>query len=322
MQAAVITKFGGPEVFKIQEREIPTPTSNEVLIKVKYAGINRPDVFQRKGNYPAPKDTVQDIPGLEVAGIVLTKGSNAERFQVGDEVMVLLSGGGYANYVCASQDTCILKPTNLSFEEAASLPETIFTVWHNLFRLGQLKANETVLIQGGSGGIGSMSIQLANLYGANVITTVGSDQKKNYVMNLGASTVINYKTEDFAEILQDKGVDVILDSIGGNYFAKHMDIINYDGRLIQINASSGGKVPLNILQLMQKRILLTGSTLRSRDIAFKSELREAIEANVLPLLLNGKLRPMVTKVFALAEVSKAHEFIESDDFYGKIVLTM
>ena len=167
-----------------------------------------------------------------------------------------------------------------------------------------------------------MSIQLANLYGANVITTVGSDQKKNYVMNLGASTVINYKTEDFAEILQDKGVDVILDSIGGNYFAKHMDIINYDGRLIQINASSGGKVPLNILQLMQKRILLTGSTLRSRDIAFKSELREAIEANVLPLLLNGKLRPMVTKVFALAEVSKAHEFIESDDFYGKIVLTM
>lgn len=322
MQAAVITKFGGPEVFKIQEREIPTPTSNEILIKVKAAGINRPDVIQRKGKYPAPKDTVQDIPGLEVSGVVLSKGSNVERFQVGDEVMALLSGGGYADYACTSQGNCILKPANLSFEQAASLPETIFTVWHNLFRLGQLKANEVVLIQGGSGGIGSMAIQMANLYGAEVITTVGSDTKKKYVMNLGASAVINYKTEDFAEILQDKGADVILDSIGGDYFAKHMDIINHDGRLIQINASTGGKVSLNILQLMQKRILLTGSTLRSRDIAFKSELRAAIEANVLPFLLNGKLRPMVTKVFALAEVSKAHEFFESDDFYGKIVLTM
>src|SRR5690606_8509543 len=176
---------------------------------------------------------------------------------VGDEVMALLTGGGYANYACADQGSCILKPSNLSFEQAASLPETMFTVWHNLFRLGGLKAKEVVLIQGGSGGIGSMAIQLSNLFDAEVITTVGSEQKKQYVKDLGASMAINYKTEDFVELVKDKGIDVVLDSIGGNYFAKHMDVLNPDGRLIQINASTGAQVNLDIVQLMQKRILLT-----------------------------------------------------------------
>ncbi|MGH2624250.1 MAG: alcohol dehydrogenase catalytic domain-containing protein, partial [Sphingobacterium sp.] len=214
MKAAIITKFGGPEVFEIQNRETPRVNSREVLISVKAAGINRPDVFQRKGHYPAPKGAVQDIPGLEVSGTVVEKGSQVHRFQVGDEVMALLPGGGYANYARADEGSCILKPNNLSFEQAASLPETMFTVWHNLFRLGRLKAKEIVLIQGGSGGIGSMAIQLSNLFDAEVITTVGSEQKKQYVKDLGASKAINYKTEDFVELVKDKGVDVILDSIG------------------------------------------------------------------------------------------------------------
>lgn len=322
MKAAVMKGFGGPEVFEIEILEDLTPKGDEVMIEVKAAGINRPDVFQRKGNYPAMEGVPQDIPGLEVSGIIQSVGPSARRFKVGDEVMALLPGAGYASQACVSERVCLEKPENLSFEEAAALPETIYTVWNNLFERGGLRKADHVLIHGGTGGIGSIAIQLAKSFGAIVYTTVGSEEKKEIALELGADIAINYKEEDFEKILKNFGVDVVLDSVGGEYFHKHLNILNEDGRLIQINAVSGAKVELNLLKLMQKRILLTGSTLRSRDIEFKSRLTKEIETNILPLIEKGELKALLTKIYPLEDVVGAHRDFESSEQYGKIVLRM
>ncbi|SMG08480.1 NAD(P)H-quinone oxidoreductase [Sphingobacterium psychroaquaticum] len=321
MKAVVITEFGGPEVLMVQERERPTIGPEEVLIAVKAAGINRPDHFQRKGNYPAPAGVVADIPGLEVAGIVEEVGSAVTRWKVGDQVCSLVAGGGYAAYVAVHAAMCLPIPVGLSFAEAAILPETIYTVWDNLFRRGQLVAGEGVLIHGGSGGIGSTAIQLAKAFGARVFTTVGDAVKGAYCEKLGADVVVPYKEQDFAAVLKEERVDVVLDSIGGSYFSKHIDMLAPDGRLIHVNAVGGVKVELHILKMMQKRLLLTGSTLRARDLSFKIELTQAVYDHVWSLI-GQKFRPQLYKTFPLEDAAKAHELLESGDFLGKLALVV
>ena len=320
MKVASIKEFGGPEVFVIEDRPDPTPIGDQVLIQIKAAGINRPDVFQRKGNYPAPVGISNDVPGLEVSGIVKGIGPFVSNFRLGDEVMALLPGEGYASLVCISERVCLPKPKNISFEEAACFPETVYTVWNNLFERGKLRKSERVLIHGGTGGIGSTAIQLAKLFGAIVYTTVGSDEKKKIAFDLGADFVINYKKEDFFEAFKNEGIAVVLDSIGGAYFNKHIGLLKEDGRLIQINATHGARVEINLLKLMQKRIIVTGSTLRIRDIAFKADLTKEIETNILPLVKDRRFIPLLTKVFTLEDVIKAHQYFESESQYGKIAL--
>lgn len=322
MRAAVIRSFGGPEVLEVMEREVLIPGPKEVLLDVKAAGINRPDVFQRKGNYPAPAGAVADIPGLEVSGIVKGVGEDVKDFKIGDEVLALLAGGGYATEVCVDESLCIKKPSNLSFEDAASLPETLFTVWHNVFQRGGLKRGDRFLVHGGSGGIGSMAIQLATHFGAQVYCTVGNEEKASFALKMGAVKAINYHLEDFENELKDLGINIILDSIGGSYFEKNINLLNEDGRLIQINATSGAKVTLNLLKLMQKRIVLTGSTLRARDLDFKRALTKEIQEEVIPLFAKGTFESMLTKVFTLDEVVQAHEYFDSQQHFGKIVLKM
>ncbi|MGN5953591.1 NAD(P)H-quinone oxidoreductase [Sphingobacterium lactis] len=322
MRAAVIRSFGGPEVLEVMEHEGLIPGPKEVLLDVKAAGINRPDVFQRKGNYPAPAGAIADIPGLEVAGIVKAFGEDVKDFKIGDEVLALLAGGGYATEVCVDEGLCIKKPSNLSFEDAASLPETLFTVWHNVFQRGGLKKGDRLLVHGGSGGIGSMAIQLATHFGAQVYCTVGNEEKAAFALKMGAVKAINYHLEDFENELKKLGINIILDSIGGSYFEKNINLLNEDGRLIQINATTGAKVTLNLLKLMQKRILLTGSTLRARDLDFKRALTKEIQDVLIPLFANGTFESMLTKVFTLDEVVQAHQYFDSQEHFGKIVLTM
>lgn len=322
MRAARMNGFGGPEVFDMVELPGLKPGIGEVLIAVAAAGINRPDVFQRKGNYPAPAGVPADIPGLEISGIVQEVGEGVEDLQVGDAVMALLAGGGYATEAVVPADHCILKPEMLSFEEAAAIPETTYTVWHNLFERGHLAKNERVLIHGGTGGIGTTAIQLAKAFGAEVITTVGSAEKKEIALSLGADLVLNYQEEDFASVLKESGVDVVLDSIGGDYFAKHLDLLRPDGRLVHINAVQGAKVELNLLKMMQKRITITGSTLRARDKSFKTQLTRAVVTHVLPLIERGEFKPLINRVYPLSAVLEAHAYFETADQYGKIVLNM
>lgn len=318
MKAMVITEFGDSSVLKIESRPIPDVKADEVLIKVKAAGINRLDVSQRKGNYPVPEGIIADILGLEVSGIIEAVGSNVTDWQVGDAVFTLLTGGGYAEYVTAPSVMCIRKPDNLSFIEAASLPETLYTVWSNVFDRGQLKAGETFMVHGGTSGIGITAIQLARLFGAkDVFTTVGSDAKKAFCESLGAKAV-NYKTEDFEAVFSD--VDVMLDIIGGDYFNKNLNVLNVEGRLVYINAMKGFKVECNLLKIMGKRLTLTGSQLRARDIPFKSAITEALKEKVMPLVANGEFKPVIHAVFPLEEAGKAHDLMESSEHIGKIML--
>ncbi|WP_240898964.1 NAD(P)H-quinone oxidoreductase [Sphingobacterium sp. SGL-16] len=320
MKTVVITEFGGPEVLEVQERPIPKIDADEILIKVKAAGINRPDIFQRQGKYPAPEGVVQDIPGLEVSGVIENIGADVEGFQVGNRVMALVPGAGYAEYVKVHYGAAIQIPVQLSFENAAALPETLYTVWHNLFQRGNLQKDETVLIHGGAGGIGSTVIQLAKLFGAKVVTTVSSEEKENFVLSLGADKVINYKNEDFEEVLSSSKVDVILDYIGGEYFNKNINVLREEGRLIYINAMKGAKVELNLFKLMQKRISLSGSTLRNRSASFKQSLTQEIVKKVLPLFEDNKFHIPIFKKFNYYEASKAHSLMESGAFLGKLVL--
>lgn len=321
MKAIVITEAGGPEVLKILSRPEPTLTDNEVLIAVKAAGINRPDVFQRKGSYPAPKGVVPDIPGLEVAGDVVAVGAAVSRWQIGDKVCALVAGGGYAEYVAADADVCLPIPNGISYEEAAILPETIYTVWDNVFRRGALKHGEHLLVHGGTGGIGSTAIQLAKACGARVSTTAGSADKCLYCKDLGADIAINYKEENFADVLREEGVNVILDSIGGDYFERNIDLLSADGRLVYINAMEGKQVALDILKIMQKRLLITGSTLRSRDIAFKSQLTREIQEFIWPLIGHA-FKPQLYRSILLADAAEAHRLMENGDLLGKLVLTV
>ncbi|MFC4163161.1 NAD(P)H-quinone oxidoreductase [Epilithonimonas zeae] len=320
MKAIVITKPGAPDVLELQEYPTPEISGDEVLIEVKAAGINRPDVFQREGNYPAPEGVVADISGLEVAGTIVKCGPDVVDFTVGERVCALLAGGGYAEYVAVREGQCLPIPGDLSFAEAASLPETVFTVWSNVFQRGKLKSGETFLLHGGNSGIGITGIQIAHALGSKVIVTVGSNEKGQNCLELGADSYINYKTQNFETELQDEGVDVILDMIGGDYLAKNINILKPEGRLVYINAVSGSRVDLDIWKVMTKRLTITGSTLRSREYAFKKQLAKEIQKNVWPLIESKKFKPFIFKTFPFSEAAEAHRLLEEGSHTGKIIL--
>lgn len=321
MKAVVISQMGGPEVLQVEERPIPVLRNHEVLIEVKAAGINRPDVFQRKGNYPAPIGVVADIPGLEVSGVVVEVDGACTDLKIGDRVMALVPGGGYAQYVTVDAGSCLLIPENLSYEEAAGMPETLFTVWHNVFQRGRLAKGERFLVHGGAGGIGSTAIQLASLWGAEVFTTVGSKDKVLFVNTLGASHVIDYSDLDFEVAWKGLEIDVILDSIGGTYFNKNINLLADEGRLVVINAMDGAKVELNLMKVMLKRIHITGSTLRSRSPEFKQDLANSIRQEVMPWITSGRYKTHIAACFPYNKAALAHELMESRGFHGKIILT-
>ncbi|MBE9466441.1 NAD(P)H-quinone oxidoreductase [Dyadobacter subterraneus] len=322
MKAVVITKPGGPEVLEIQERPIPDFKADDVLIKVFAAGINRPDVFQRKGNYPPPPGAPQDIPGLEVAGTIERIGSEVKNWKVGDAVCALLAGGGYAQFAVVNAQHCLPMPKGFSYVEAASLPETVYTVWHNAFQKGKLQSGENLLVHGGSSGIGITAIQIAKGFGAKVFATAGSDDKCEACVSLGADLCINYKKEDFEDVLKSEGVDVILDMVGGDYIPKNLRLLCVDGRMVFINTMKGNKAEgVDFRLIMKNRLTITGSTLRNRDVTFKADLTKEILENVWPLLENGKFKPVIYREFPLSEAGKAHELMESSDHIGKIILT-
>ncbi len=324
MRAIVITQPGGPEVLQLAERSKPVCADDEVLIKVYAAGVNRPDVYQRKGNYPPPKGASPDIPGLEIAGVIEQVGKDISRWKVGDKVCALLTGGGYAEYCAVAQGQCLPVPGNLSFEETASLPETFFTVWSNVFDRGQLKNNETLLVHGGSSGIGVAAIQMAKALGHTVYITAGSEEKCRFCESLGAERAINYKTENFAAVIKEissgKGVDVILDMIGGDYVQPNIKSLADDGRLVMINMMLGKDVQVDLSVVMSKRLTITGSTLRSRDVSFKSAIAANLEKHIWPLIASGKIKPVVSTVFPLEKGADAHALMESGDLIGKVVL--
>lgn len=320
MKAIVITKYGAPEVLQLKEYPTPEILGDQVLIEVKAAGLNRSDVFQREGNYPAPAGVNQEILGLEVAGIIVKCGPNVTDFEVGDKVCALLAGGGYAEYVSVREGQCLPIPDGLSFAEAASLPETVFTVWSNVFQRGKLQPTETLLLHGGNSGIGITGIQIAHALGSKVIVTVGSEEKGQICLDLGADSYINYKTQDFEDELQNEGVDVILDMIGGDYLAKNINILKPEGRLIHINAVDGSQTNLDIWKVMIKRLTISGSTLRGREYEFKKQLAKEVQKYVWPLIESKKFRPVIFKTFPFSEASEAHRLLEKGTHSGKIIL--
>jgi len=305
------------------ERPLPVPASGQVLIKVTAAGINRPDVMQRQGLYPPPAGS-SDIPGLEISGTVVGIGHHVSGLLIGDKVCALVTGVGYAEFCVASSALCLPIPDGLSLIQAAALPETFFTVWSNVFDLGGLTAGETLLVQGGTSGIGTTAIQLARNFGANVIATAGSDIKCEFCRQLGAYAAINYKTHDFVEeikkLTNNNGVNVILDSIGGDYFPRHIKCLADEGRLVQIGLQNGVKAEINLLPLLLKRVVLTGSTLRARPDSFKAAIAQSLLQRVWPLLACAAIEPVIDSVFALEDAVKAHALMESSTHIGKIVL--
>ncbi len=323
MKAVNIKEFGPADNLEIIDLEIPVPNSDEVLIKIDTAGINRPDIVQRNGFYPPPKGA-SPIMGLECAGTVTTIGANVTDWSVGDQVCALLSGGGYAEYAVANAGCCLPIPNGLTLEQAAALPETYFTVWSNLFDRANLSRGETILIHGGTSGIGTTAIQLAKAFGATVITTSGNDQKCEQSKELGADHAINYKTQDFVdvvgEITDGKGVDVILDMVAGDYVGRNVKSLAEDGRLVIIAVQGGVKVDFNILPVMRKRLSITGSTLRPRDNAFKTAIADNLKQHVWPPLEKGEIKPIIDKIFPLEDVVAAHQYLESGDHFGKILL--
>ena len=326
MKAIEISSFGAPEVLRVAERPAPVPGVGELLIQVSASGINRPDVLQRMGMYPAPADA-SDIPGLEVAGVIVSGDAQAmaaAHLQVGDRVCALVAGGGYAELCVAPVAQCLPIPQGLTDIEAAGLPETFFTVWSNVFDRGRLQAGETLLVQGGSSGIGVTAIQMAKALGAAVILTAGSDAKCAACLALGADHAINYKTQDFeAEVLhltQGRGVDVVLDMVAGAYVAKELNCLAEDGRLVIIAVQGGVQTEVNAGLLMRKRLTVTGSTLRVRPVAFKAAIAQALLRQVWPRLADGRIKPVVHAVFAAAQAAKAHAAMEASDHVGKIVL--
>lgn len=325
MKAVAINGAGGPEVLTMTELPLPEVKAGEVLIKVSAAGVNRPDVLQRQGNYPAPKGH-SELPGLEVSGTIAALGEGTKRFAVGDAVMALVPGGGYAEYTAVSELACIAKPDGISFTEAAAIPETFFTVWHNVFQRGQLKAGEKFLVHGGSGGIGVTAVQLAKAFGATVFTTVGSDEKCEEVRKLGADIAINYRTQDFAQVIKTetagKGVNVILDMVGGDYIEKNIRSLADDGRLVNIAFQKGSTATIDFMRVMLKRLTLTGSTLRIRSNEVKGEIANAVAEKVVPLIIAGKIKIPLDSTYPLADAAKAHERMESSAHIGKIVLTV
>ena len=323
MTAIGIKASGGPDMLVPEKRPVPTPGDGEILVKVAAAGVNRPDVMQRMGLYPPPPGA-PDIPGLEIAGEVVALGANVKRWKLGDRVMALVVGGGYAEY-CLAHESHALPVGNLSMIEAAAIPETFFTVWHNTFERGGLKRGETLLIHGGSSGIGTAAIQLAKAFGARVITTAGSPEKCDACRKLGADVAVNYKTEDFVSATKtatgDKGAEVIVDMVGGDYIARNYEAAAVEGRIVQIAFQGSPKATVDFRRVMLKRLHHTGSTLRSRSIPDKGAIARAVETNVLPLIAAGKVKPVIYKTFPLDAASAAHALMETSAHIGKIVLT-
>jgi NADPH2:quinone reductase len=317
-----VTQPGAPEVLKPTSRSVPQPTDNQVLIKVAAAGINRPDVFQRLGFYPPPPG-VTDIPGLEVSGTIIASGTMVEDWSIGDKVCALLSGGGYAEYAIAESSLCLPVPANLSLTDAAALPETCFTVWHNLFERAELKAGEWLLVHGGSSGIGTTAIQMATALGVNVITTAGSDEKCAVCEELGAVKAINYKRDDFVEVcktLTKGGVNVVLDMVGGDYVQKNISVCAPKARIVNIAFLQGSNMQIDLLPLMLKQLVLTGSTLRAQPLQNKARIAAGVESQVWPLIAEGKFKPIVHSSFPLRQASEGHALMESSQHIGKIVL--
>jgi len=320
MNAIVIQKPGGPEVLHQQSAPRPTPAAGQVLVRVHAAGVNRPDVLLRQGKYAGSGDVAGLVPGLEIAGLVEACGPGTPRWQPGDAVCALLAAGGYADYAVVDARHCLPVPAGLSMVEAAALPETVFTVWHNVFQRGHLQPGETLLVHGGSSGIGTTAIQLARALGSRVAATAGDAAKCQACRDLGAEWAINYKADDFEQVLQAVGIDVILDMIGGDYTPKNLRLLREDGRLVFINAMQGAKSEFNALEVMSRRLTITGSTLRPRSAEFKAALAAEVEKHVWPLIAAGQFRPIIDRTFPLAEAAAAHQRLESSAHIGKIVL--
>ena len=325
MTVVEIAAPGGPEQLRPGKRPIPVPTEEEVLVRVQAAGVNRPDVMQRQGRYPPPAGA-SDLPGLEIAGDIVAVGAKVSGLAVGDKVTALLAGGGYAEYAVAAAPLCLPVPEGISMVEAAAIPETFFTVWTNLFDRGRCKAGDTVLIHGGTSGIGTTAIQLAAAWGARVFATAGSDDKARACERLGAARGINYRTEDFVEVIRTDtagaGVDVILDMVAGGYVARNLEVAAVEGRIVMISLLGGSRAEVNLGVILAKRLTLTGSTLRARTVAQKAEVAEAVRKNVWPLLAAGRVRPVIHATFPLAEAGEAHRLMETSNHIGKIVLTV
>jgi len=326
MIAIEISKFGGPEVLVPTERPRPVPAPGEVLIKVAAAGVNRPDVLQRRGGYPPPAGA-SDIPGLEVSGTiaeVAPGGVGAGGYQIGDEVCALVSGGGYAEFCAAPAVQCLPVPQGLDMVAAGVIPETSFTVWNNVFELGRLKPGEWILIHGGSSGIGTIAIQLAHVLGSRVLATAGSPEKCAACERLGAARAINYRDTDFVAAVRDmtggRGVDVVLDIVGGDYVPRNIDVLAVEGRLVQIGLQAGATAQVNMASLLVKRLTITASTLRARSVHEKGTVAAAVRANVWPLLESGAIKPIVHATFPLRAAADAHRLMESSQHIGKIVL--
>lgn len=323
MKFVDITRSGGPEVLEVREREIPGCGSGQVLIRIEAAGLNRADLLQRRGRYPAPSGA-PTYPGLEVAGTIVQCGADVREFELGDRVCALLPGGGYAQYCVVEAGQVLPIPGALTMVEAACLPEAYFTVYSNVFMFGRLQRGETLLVHGGSSGIGVAAIQLANALGHEVFATAGSDAKCERCVQLGARIGINYKEQDFVEAVRSatgqRGVDVILDMVGGEYLGRNLNSLATQGRLVIIATQGGAKAELDILQIMQKRLTVTGSTLRGRSAEFKSSVRDELLRLVWPLIEAGKIKPIVDRVFPMRDVSAAHVYMESGQHQGKIIL--
>lgn len=323
MQAIEIAEPGPPDVLRPVTRPVPQPAAGELLIKVNAAGVNRPDVMQRAGMYPPPPGA-SDIPGLEVSGTVVKLGSGTSRWKTGDRVCALVAGGGYAQYVTAPWQQCLPIPGELSMSDAAALPETFFTVWSNVFERGALSGGETLLVQGGSSGIGVTAIQLAHAFGNRVFVTAGSDDKCRTCEQLGAERAINYKSEDFVEVVKEitdgRGVDVILDMVAGDYVPRELQCLADDGRLVIIAFLGGTKTQLNMTDILRRRLTITGSTLRPRPVEFKARLASVLEQKVWPLIAAGKIRPVIHSRYALQDAREAHRMMESSSHIGKLVL--
>lgn len=323
MRAIEISRPGEPEVLRITQRAVPVPADDEVLIGVAAAGVNRPDVLQRKGGYPPPPGA-SDIPGLEIAGIVVAAGKGVAQWKRGDQVCALVTGGGYAEYVCAPAAQCLPVPRGLTLAEAAGLPETFFTVWVNVFDRAGLKPGESLLVQGGSSGIGVTAIQMARALGHRVFATAGSAEKCAECVRLGAERAINYRTEDFAAVVKEatggRGVDVILDMVGGDYVPRELSCLADDGRLVLIAFLGGTRATLDMTDILRRRLTITGSTLRPRPVEVKAGIARALQEKVWPLIEAGKIRPVIYRTFALEDAAAAHALMESSAHVGKIML--
>ena len=325
MRAVALLGAGGPEVLRVEQRDVPRPTAGEVLIAVSHAGINRPDVLQREGRYPPPPGA-SDIPGLELAGRIVAVGDGVDAGRIGEQVCALVTGGGYAEFCPAKEAHCLRLPAGLSLAEAGAMPETLFTVWHNLFERGAVRDGECVLVHGGTSGIGTMAVKLGKLFGLTMIVTCGTDDKCAAARRIGADEAINYKARDFVEevraFTKGRGVDCVLDMVAGDYTQRNLDCMATDGRLVTIAVLGGAEAAINMAKVMMKRHTLTGSTLRARSDAFKTLLAREIAENAWPCAQEGLLRPEIDAIFPLEKVADAHRRMDSGEHIGKIVLAM